>query len=208
MATDRFPGTRSCNRWEWVPLVLSGRSPLFHGWISILPSRKRKTWHYTLSKRLRKINTMGQFTVPQEINWPERPSPSRKLWSLSAHPSCPREHIANWSSWNICAMRTCVGPESGDSHYYAQYWRQTRLSAWATFSFPRSRICTCADYCPQTNPTNRILPESAVADFHRYSYFVTELLGTDLHRLLTSRPLEKQFIQYFLYQILVCRLLR
>lgn len=38
-----------------------------------------------------------------------------------------------------------------------------------------------------------------------HSYFVTELLGTDLHRLLTSRPLEKQFIQYFLYQILVCR---
>ena len=38
---------------------------------------------------------------------------------------------------------------------------------------------------------------------HRPSYFVTELLGTDLHRLLTSRPLEKQFIQYFLYQILV-----
>lgn len=38
---------------------------------------------------------------------------------------------------------------------------------------------------------------------HSYSYFVTELLGTDLHRLLTSRPLEKQFIQYFLYQILV-----
>ena len=37
------------------------------------------------------------------------------------------------------------------------------------------------------------------------SYFVTELLGTDLHRLLTSRPLEKQFIQYFLYQILVSR---
>jgi p38 MAP kinase len=33
-------------------------------------------------------------------------------------------------------------------------------------------------------------------------YLVTELLGTDLHRLLTSRPLEKQFIQYLLYQIL------
>lgn len=32
---------------------------------------------------------------------------------------------------------------------------------------------------------------------------MTELLGTDLHRLLTSRPLEKQFIQYFLYQIMV-----
>ncbi|TIC50049.1 MAP kinase SakA [Wallemia mellicola] len=37
-------------------------------------------------------------------------------------------------------------------------------------------------------------------------YFVTELLGTDLHRLLTARPLEKQFIQYFLYQILVSEL--
>jgi len=34
-------------------------------------------------------------------------------------------------------------------------------------------------------------------------YIITELLGTDLHRLLTSRRLEKQFIQYFLYQILV-----
>ena len=42
----------------------------------------------------------------------------------------------------------------------------------------------------------------------RYRYFVTELLGTDLHRLLTSRPLEKQFIQYFLYQILVRVLLQ
>lgn len=29
MATDRFPGTQSCNRWEWVPLVLSGRAPSF-----------------------------------------------------------------------------------------------------------------------------------------------------------------------------------
>ncbi|KAM9874693.1 Mitogen-activated protein kinase HOG1 [Verticillium dahliae] len=33
-------------------------------------------------------------------------------------------------------------------------------------------------------------------------YFVTELLHTDLQHLLTSRPLEKQFIQYFLYQIM------
>ncbi|KAJ5253142.1 Mitogen-activated protein kinase hog1 [Penicillium chrysogenum] len=32
-------------------------------------------------------------------------------------------------------------------------------------------------------------------------YFVTDLLGTDLHRLMTSRPLQGQFIQYFLYQI-------
>ena len=39
-------------------------------------------------------------------------------------------------------------------------------------------------------------------NFLLFSYFVTELLGTDLHRLLQSRPLEKQFIQYFLYQIL------
>lgn len=42
-----------------------------------------------------------------------------------------------------------------------------------------------------------------MATEHPHRYFVTELLGTDLHRLLTSRPLEKQFIQYFLYQILV-----
>ncbi|CAL9738286.1 mitogen-activated protein kinase Hog1p [Monosporozyma servazzii] len=33
-------------------------------------------------------------------------------------------------------------------------------------------------------------------------YFVTELQGTDLHRLLQTRPLERQFVQYFLYQIL------
>lgn len=36
-----------------------------------------------------------------------------------------------------------------------------------------------------------------------HSYFVTELLGTDLHRLLTSRSLQAQFIQYFVYQIFV-----
>lgn len=54
---------------------------------------------------------------------------------------------------------------------------------------------------------NPPLPLSSLArdpdDTDCRSYFVTELLGTDLHRLLTSRPLEKQFIQYFLYQILV-----
>ena len=33
-------------------------------------------------------------------------------------------------------------------------------------------------------------------------YFVTELLDTDLHRLLASGPLEKKFIPYFLYQVL------
>lgn len=50
-----------------------------------------------------------------------------------------------------------------------------------------------------SQPRPRIMGQ--INDFP--SYFVTELLGTDLHRLLTSRPLEKQFIQYFLYQILV-----
>lgn len=33
-------------------------------------------------------------------------------------------------------------------------------------------------------------------------YFVTELLGFDLHQLLTSRPLEKQFVSYLFYQIM------
>jgi serine/threonine protein kinase len=47
------------------------------------------------------------------------------------------------------------------------------------------------------------LSDRATHSINLISYFVTELLGTDLHRLLTSRPLEKQFIQYFLYQILV-----
>lgn len=49
-------------------------------------------------------------------------------------------------------------------------------------------------------PANSTCPQPPT---DQASYFVTELLGTDLHRLLTSRPLEKQFIQYFLYQILV-----
>ncbi|GMM37373.1 mitogen-activated protein kinase [Saccharomycopsis crataegensis] len=33
-------------------------------------------------------------------------------------------------------------------------------------------------------------------------YFITDLQGTDLHRLIKSRPLQPQFIKYFLYQIL------
>jgi serine/threonine protein kinase len=56
---------------------------------------------------------------------------------------------------------------------------------------------SCAPERLQMSPADPYVP---------LSYFVTELLGTDLHRLLTSRPLEKQFIQYFLYQILVSRL--
>ncbi|RAH47861.1 mitogen-activated protein kinase mpkC [Aspergillus brunneoviolaceus CBS 621.78] len=33
-------------------------------------------------------------------------------------------------------------------------------------------------------------------------YLVTELLGTDLNRLLTSKPLDGKFVQYFTYQLL------
>ncbi|CAH0033624.1 unnamed protein product [Clonostachys rhizophaga] len=57
-------------------------------------------------------------------------------------------------------------------------------------------------------PTRRSVRSATIPDkceelgLNARSYFVTELLGTDLHRLLTSRPLEKQFIQYFLYQIM------
>jgi p38 MAP kinase len=58
---------------------------------------------------------------------------------------------------------------------------------------------------PLEDMYEHVLPASQFNTLMRLidSYFVTELLGTDLHRLLTSRPLEKQFIQYFLYQILV-----
>jgi p38 MAP kinase len=74
----------------------------------------------------------------------------------------------------------------------------SRSSASATFSFHPWR--TCALIILSTFPFRpHHLPLG--------SYFVTELLGTDLHRLLTSRPLEKQFIQYFLYQILVIHIL-
>jgi hypothetical protein len=33
-------------------------------------------------------------------------------------------------------------------------------------------------------------------------YFVTELLGADLHQVIVSQPLDMTHIQYFLYQIL------
>ena len=69
----------------------------------------------------------------------------------------------------------------------------SRSSVSATFSSLPSRTCEIIfDVAFSLSETN-----------DDCSYFVTELLGTDLHRLLTSRPLEKQFIQYFLYQILV-----
>lgn len=72
-----------------------------------------------------------------------------------------------------------------------------RSSACAMCSYLLKRICECEisqDF--YLNPSERFWDPFI-------SYFVTELLGTDLHRLLTSRPLEKQFVQYFLYQILV-----
>jgi hypothetical protein len=72
-----------------------------------------------------------------------------------------------------------------------------RSSALATFSSHLWRIC--ASLMLFIFPLALALSSSPSS----LSYFVTELLGTDLHRLLTSRPLEKQFIQYFLYQILV-----
>lgn len=72
-------------------------------------------------------------------------------------------------------------------------WLFTRSSVLVTFSSHRSKICRTS--IAYTHVLGRVLTLT--------SYFVTELLGTDLHRLLTSRPLEKQFIQYFLYQILV-----
>lgn len=73
-----------------------------------------------------------------------------------------------------------------------------RLSLSATSSFLPLKICMFILF--------RILCLFRIhtANIALCSYFVTELLGTDLHRLLTSRPLEKQFIQYFLYQIMVC----
>ena len=61
------------------------------------------------------------------------------------------------------------------------------------FISPLEDLCVALAHVVITLINNRMLAR----------YFVTELLGTDLHRLLTSRPLEKQFIQYFLYQILV-----
>lgn len=68
-----------------------------------------------------------------------------------------------------------------------------RWSVWATFSYHHLRICEFRS----------LYQWNLLCLTTMKSYFVTELLGTDLHRLLTSRPLEKQFIQYFLYQILV-----
>jgi len=76
------------------------------------------------------------------------------------------------------------------------------LSSHQIISLSDVFISPLEDMCVQSSPSL----VSALTAFP-VSYFVTELLGTDLHRLLTSRPLEKQFIQYFLYQILVSTVL-
>jgi hypothetical protein len=77
--------------------------------------------------------------------------------------------------------------------YYSLIFNPYRLSALAMSSSLHWKTCepSLSPYTPRSLRLNH------------YRYFVTELLGTDLHRLLTSRPLEKQFVQYFLYQILV-----
>lgn len=72
--------------------------------------------------------------------------------------------------------------------YFADYFPERRFHLTVRGYVSKSNRCRYFEY--RANLPNN-------------SYFVTELLGTDLHRLLTSRPLEKQFIQYFLYQILV-----
>lgn len=67
--------------------------------------------------------------------------------------------------------------------------------------FPTCVVCCAKVHETAYSASSR--PRSPPLTTSTNRYFVTELLGTDLHRLLTSRPLEKQFIQYFLYQILV-----
>lgn len=90
---------------------------------------------------------------------------------------------------NVCLLYPPFSP--------CQFSLFSRSSASAMFSSHPWR--TCASLVLYIFPLALALALIAFS----VSYFVTELLGTDLHRLLTSRPLEKQFIQYFLYQILV-----
>lgn len=41
---------------------------------------------------------------------------------------------------------------------------------------------------------------------HYQSYLVTDLMATDLHSVLKAKAVDGQFTQYFMYQILVSRL--
>lgn len=91
-------------------------------------------------------------------------------------------------------MRTCVTQSSHISH------SSHALCCGSDHLFERRVYFTFRGY---VRASDRWTVSSAETRIPINSYFVTELLGTDLHRLLTSRPLEKQFIQYFLYQILV-----
>lgn len=81
-------------------------------------------------------------------------------------------------------------------------------SAGWVLTLPRSSVSAISlshrlKTCQYIHQPSRLGSSLAKLNSRLSRYFVTELLGTDLHRLLTSRPLEKQFIQYFLYQILV-----
>lgn len=102
------------------------------------------------------------------------------------HPGPVQAHIPRIEASKTSQARECVYFQL----HLPSRTDKNRSSASATSSSLHWRTCT------HTTPTPP--PRADLC-----SYFVTELLGTDLHRLLTSRPLEKQFIQYFLYQILV-----
>lgn len=130
--------------------------------------------------------------VLRKISSQALPWQSRKSWNPSVRQYWANELIESWSCWSTYNTKTWVAAIYLHSGALSQ---SNRLSVSATFSFHRSKICT-------GNFIAWIIP---ILMYPR-RYFVTELLGTDLHRLLTSRPLEKQFIQYFLYQILVSRL--
>jgi p38 MAP kinase len=77
---------------------------------------------------------------------------------------------------------------------------------WAGLLSLGSRACEVPVGRPGLIPLCRTLQIISLSDIFisplEDIYFVTELLGTDLHRLLTSRPLDDQFIQYFVYQML------
>lgn len=105
------------------------------------------------------------------------------------HSSLSQADVSRAQTLKALEARECMNPTNIVA-YPPTYFPRSSVSA--TSSFPRLRICKSSNTCML------LIFRLILA-----SYFVTELLGTDLHRLLTSRPLEKQFIQYFLYQILV-----
>jgi hypothetical protein len=83
--------------------------------------------------------------------------------------------------------------------HFCRFQTLSRSSASVTFSSLLWRICGSF----ASRPLRLHLLHFPFLVHHLGSYLVTDLLGTNLQRLLYSRPLEKQFIQYFLYQIMV-----